>query len=180
MFHRHDSDPKQVDVIRPPGGYHRIHPTFHLCYTEKAPQLLAPPRKTKDWKHLQSTQTTVNRHNSQSKHQALLKRQRRSQDALNQPAQQPPRHHNPHPTGSSPDPLSQAAKHRRHYNTDTTRLSGDTQRLPPLLPSVTARHLGTNLLRQSTLVRDLIRDDPRRIPRHASACRCAMSTLTCL
>ena len=39
---------------------------------------LAPPRNTKHRKHLQSTQTTVNRHNSQTKHQALSKG---SQDA---------------------------------------------------------------------------------------------------
>ena len=44
-------------------------------------KLLAPPRNTKDRKHLQSIQTTVNRHNSQTKHQALSKGQPRSQDA---------------------------------------------------------------------------------------------------
>ena len=52
------------------------------------------------------------------------------------------RHHHPHPTGSSPDPLSQrsplrslGALHRRaepHHTTDTTHLSGDTQRPPHL------------------------------------------------
>ena len=42
---------------------------------------LAPPRNTKDRKHLQAAQTTVNRHNSQTKHQALSKGQPRSQDA---------------------------------------------------------------------------------------------------
>ena len=36
---------------------------------------LAPPRNTKDRKHLQSTQSTVNRHTSQTKHQALSKGQ---------------------------------------------------------------------------------------------------------
>ena len=50
---------------------------------------LAPPRDTKDRKHLQSVQRTVNRHNSQTKHQALSKGQSRSQDAQHQPAQQP-------------------------------------------------------------------------------------------
>ena len=34
---------------------------------------LAPPRNTKYRIHLQSTQSTVNRHNSQTKHQALRK-----------------------------------------------------------------------------------------------------------
>ena len=52
------------------------------------------------------------------------------------------RHHHPHPTGSSPDPLSQCsplrsqgAIHRRaepHYTIDTTGFSGDTQRPPRL------------------------------------------------
>ena len=52
------------------------------------------------------------------------------------------RHHHPHPTGSSPDHLSQrsplrslGAIHRRaepHYTTDTAHLSGDTQRPPHL------------------------------------------------
>ena len=35
------------------------------CYTEKAPNAFSgmpPPRKTKDREHLQSTQTTANRH----------------------------------------------------------------------------------------------------------------------
>ena len=32
---------------------------------------LAPPRNSQDRKHLQSTQRTVNRHTSQTKHQAL-------------------------------------------------------------------------------------------------------------
>ena len=45
------------------------------------------------------------------------------------------RHHYPHSTGSSSDPVSQRSpQHRRaelHYNTDTIRLSGDTQRPPP-------------------------------------------------
>ena len=36
---------------------------------------LAPPRNTKDRKHLQDTQSTVNRHTSQTKHQAQLKGQ---------------------------------------------------------------------------------------------------------
>ena len=36
---------------------------------------LAPPRNTKDRKHLQSTQSTVNRHTSQTTHQALSKGQ---------------------------------------------------------------------------------------------------------
>ena len=44
------------------------------------------------------------------------------------------RHHYPHPTGSSPDPLSQRSplqstgrRAEPPYTTDTTRLSGDTQ-----------------------------------------------------
>ena len=43
---------------------------------------LAPPRKTKDRKHLQSIQTTVNRHNSQTKHLELSKGQPGSQETL--------------------------------------------------------------------------------------------------
>jgi len=42
---------------------------------------LAPPRSTNDRRYLQSTQTTVNRHNTQTIHQALSKGQPRSQDA---------------------------------------------------------------------------------------------------
>ena len=42
---------------------------------------LAPPRHTKDRKHLQSTQTTVNRHNPQTKHQAPSKEQPKSKVA---------------------------------------------------------------------------------------------------
>ena len=41
------------------------------------------------------------------------------------------RHHYPRLTGSSSEPTQPAAKHRqakKHYNTDTSCLSGDTQR----------------------------------------------------
>ena len=108
---------------------------------------LAPPRNTKDRKHLQSTQLTVDRHNSQTKHQALSKGQPGGRitpiniAAVHAFSTATTRHHHPHPTGSSPDPLSQhrqlrslGAIHRQaesHYTTDTTRLSGDMQRPPP-------------------------------------------------
>ena len=42
---------------------------------------LIPPRNTKHRRHLQSTQTTINRHNSHTKHLALSKGQPGSQDA---------------------------------------------------------------------------------------------------
>ena len=48
---------------------------------------LVPPRNTKDMKDLQSTQTTVYRHNSQTKHLALSKGQPGSQDTQHQSAQ---------------------------------------------------------------------------------------------
>ena len=104
---------------------------------------LAPPRNTKDRKHLQSTQTTVNRHNSQTKHLELLvsKGQPGSRDTQHQPAQlpctpsaqQPPAITRNWVITRSSQPTQPAAKHRRaepHYTTDITRLSGDTQRPP--------------------------------------------------
>ena len=51
--------------------------TFH----GDSPERLAPPRNTKDWERLQSTHMTANRHNSQTKHQAPLKGQPKSQVA---------------------------------------------------------------------------------------------------
>ena len=74
---------------------------------------LALPRNTNDRKHLQSTQTTVNRNNAQPKHQALSKGQpgRRikpiSKAAVHAFSTATTRHHHPHPRGSSPDPFSQ-------------------------------------------------------------------------
>ena len=53
----------------------------HMVVLGKTSKRLAPPRNTKDRKHLQSTQTIVNRHNSQSKHQALSKGRPMSQGA---------------------------------------------------------------------------------------------------
>ena len=53
-----------------------------MCFPKKAEKRLAPPSNTKDRKHLQSTQTTVNTHKSQTKHQALSKGQPRNQDVL--------------------------------------------------------------------------------------------------
>ena len=54
----------------------------------ESPKRLAPPRNTEDRKHPQSTQT-VNRHNTQTKHQALTKGQPGSLDVKYQSAQQP-------------------------------------------------------------------------------------------
>ena len=59
-----------------------------VLYGESSKRL-APPRNTKDRKHLQSTQTTVDRHNSQTKHLVLSKGQLGSQDTQHQSAQQP-------------------------------------------------------------------------------------------
>ena len=53
---------------------------MHGLHRESSKRL-APPRNTKDRKHPQSTRTTINRHNSQTKHQALSKGQPASQDA---------------------------------------------------------------------------------------------------
>ena len=50
---------------------------------------LASPRNTTDRKHIQSTQTTVNRHNSQTMHLAVSKGQPGSQGTQHQSAQQP-------------------------------------------------------------------------------------------
>ena len=47
---------------------------FMLLHGESSKRL-APPRNTENRKHLQSTQSTVNRHTSQTKHQALSKGQ---------------------------------------------------------------------------------------------------------
>ena len=49
---------------------------FSVLHGESS-KCLAPPRNTKDRKHLQSTQSTGNRHTSQTKHQTLLKGQPR-------------------------------------------------------------------------------------------------------
>ena len=57
---------------------------------------LAPPRNQKEREHLQSTQTTANRHNSQTKHQAPSKTQPKSRitptstAAMHTSRQQPP------------------------------------------------------------------------------------------
>ena len=105
---------------------------------------LALPRNTRDWKHLQSAQTTVNLHKSQTKHQALSKGQPRRQLAHNnnqhsslarlQHSNDPPSFPTPNRATTRPSqPTQPAVKHRRaepHYNTDTTHLSGDTQRPP--------------------------------------------------
>ena len=68
----------------------------HLCHTTLAsvaqgesPKRLAPPRNTKDREHLHSTQTTANRHCSQTRHQAPSKGHPKSQGAYHQPGQQP-------------------------------------------------------------------------------------------
>ena len=116
---------------------------WDVCYTDTA--VFCVPRRcvwsllrvtrrqlqTTNRKHLQSTRTTVNQHNSQTKHLSLSKRQPGSQEtpistaAAHAFSTGTTRHHYPHPTGSSPDPLSQrgrlrlrhVAKHRAepHY-----------------------------------------------------------------
>ena len=49
---------------------HSKHPTWLVLHGESSKRV-APPRNTKDRKHLQSTQSTVNQHTSQTKHQVL-------------------------------------------------------------------------------------------------------------
>ena len=48
---------------------------WYMVLHGESSKRLAPPRNTEDRKHLSSTQSTVNRHNSQTKHQALSKGQ---------------------------------------------------------------------------------------------------------
>ena len=113
-------------------------------------------RGTQKTGHTYNQPNRPDQHTSQTEHQALSKGQpgRRitpsTTAAVHASAQQQPTivthtyviiHTYLHPTGSSPDPLSHrsplrslGALHRRaepHYTTDTTHLSGDTQRPPP-------------------------------------------------
>ena len=98
---------------------------WDVCYTDTA--VFCVPRRcvwsllrvtrrqlqTTNRKHLQSTRTTVNQHNSQTKHLSLSKRQPGSQEtpistaAAHAFSTGTTRHHYPHPTGSSPDSRSQ-------------------------------------------------------------------------
>ena len=85
---------------------------------KESSKLLAPPRNTKDRKHLQSTQTSVDRHNSQTKHQALSKGQHNtnqdSSRARLQHSNNPPLSPSPNRvTARSSQPTQPAAKDRR-------------------------------------------------------------------
>ena len=103
-----------------------------MCVTWR--KLQTPGTAEEHKRHLQSTQTTVNRHNAQTKHLAISKGQSGGQDtrtpistaAVYAFSTATTRHHYPHPTGSSLDPLSQRSPLR-----STGRLSRSTQQTPP-------------------------------------------------
>ena len=54
-----------MSEVHPVRGQMSLQPV--MLHGESSKRL-APPRNTEDRKHLQSTQTTINRHNSQTKH----------------------------------------------------------------------------------------------------------------
>ena len=92
---------------------------------------LAPPRNTNNKQYLQSTQTTINRHNSQTKQPAPSKDQPKIRVAKHYPAQQPPSIDTQTQQGHRQSCLSERSPLHRgagaHYNTAITRTSGDTQ-----------------------------------------------------
>ena len=110
---------------------------------------LALARNTEDRKHLQSTQSARPAHLTDQA-PSTIERTARETHNTNQHSSRArfstttTHHHHPHPTGSSPDPLSQrsplrslGAINRRagpHYTTDTTHLSG-TRSATPLPPT---------------------------------------------
>ena len=88
--------------------YTRAKDTITCVLHGESSKRLAPPRNTKDKKRLQSTQTTVNRRNRPStKHYQKGSIIPISTAAGHAFSTATSRHHHPHPTASSPDPISQ-------------------------------------------------------------------------
>ena len=128
---RYGSDPATM-------GAAQLQPFSSVLHGESFKRL-APPRNTKDRKHLQSAQrsTTGTTQRPSTRHYRkgspgvkTHNTNQHSSRARLQHSNRPPSLPTPNRvTTRSSQPTQPAAKHRRaeqHYNTDTTRLSGDT------------------------------------------------------
>ena len=121
------------------------------CYTEKATKAWHREGTQQDKEHLQSTQTTVNRHSSQNKNRPPSNEEPPSQGAQHPPAQKPCTppsqqplaitgahgHHHTDPAASSPEssePTRLSARRKRaepHYHADTIRTNGEMRHPAP-------------------------------------------------